>query len=211
MSSDGKPLKRKRRRRWLTAALVVLSVLILTISVLFVFRFDLWRDHAGIRWVVRPLILADPSVRGSSKVELRLLLGPPDVIEGRYCWFPRELGQMTGDLRFDIGDSNEVTQIRFVWRDWKPTAEIPIDLESWKDQPEAGRWAMNADLMRRWPSGAFRREIETVTDVLRYFPGAVFIDYWQFASDGGGGLGGSLDFEFEPDGRVKDVRCGYID
>jgi hypothetical protein len=198
MSSDGQTQKGKRRRRWLITTMAALSIVTLTITVFFVFRFDLWRDHPGTRWIVRPLILADPTVRGSSKAELQLLLGKPDVIEGRYCWFPRDLGRMTGDLRFDIGDSNEVTQVRFVWRDWRPTVEIPIDLESWKDQPEAGRWAMNADLVRRWPNGAFRGKIETVADVLTHFPGAVFIDYWQFASDGGDGLGVSLDFEFEP-------------
>jgi hypothetical protein len=70
---------------------------------------------------------------------------------------------------------------------------------------------MNADLVRRWPSGAFRGQIDTVTDVLVRFPGAVFIDYWQFASDGSSGLSGSLDFEFGPDGHIRKVRCGYID
>jgi hypothetical protein len=70
---------------------------------------------------------------------------------------------------------------------------------------------MNANLVRHWPGDKFRGKIESVSDVLTHFPGAVFIDTWQFASDGGHGLGGSLDIEFEPDGRIRQVRCGYID
>lgn len=208
MSILRKSPRRSRYRHWWIGVTAILLAIVLTIAGLFTFRFDLWRGHPKLRSILRPLIFADPGARRSTKADIRALLGRPDTVEGRYCWFPRELGRMTGDLRFEIGDSNEVTRVRFLWRDWKPTKEIPIDLESWKDQSEVERWAMNADMVRRWPSGAFRGKIETVNDVLTHFPGAVFIDYWQFASDGSDGLGGSLDFEFEPDGRVKRVRCG---
>jgi hypothetical protein len=185
-------------------------VLVLLVASLFTFRFVLWRSQPNIRWVLRPLILADPGLRRTTKTEIRKSLGPPSVVEGRYCWFPQDFNQKTGDLRFEIGDSNEVTRIHFLWGEWKPTSEIPMDLATWKDLPEAQRWAMNADLVRRWPGSDFRGKIESVSDVLMHFPGAVFINHWQFASDGGDGLGGSLDFVFEPDGRIRKARCGYI-
>ena len=157
------------------------------------------------------MVFVDPGLRRSTKTEIRIRVGSPDAVEGRYCWFPRDLHQKTGDLRFEIGDSNQITRVHFLWGEWKPARELPMDLSSWRDQPEIDRWAMNADLVRRWPNAEFNGKIESVTDVLTHFPGAVFIDYWKLASDGGDGLGGSLDFEFEPDGRVKKVRCGYID
>jgi len=157
------------------------------------------------------LILVDPGLRRATKTEIRALLGSPDAVGGRYCWFPRDLHQKTGDLRIEIGDSNEITRVHFLWGEWKPIGELPMDLASWKDQSEVDRWAMNADLVRRWPSPDFGGKIESVNEVLKHFPGAVFIDSWQFASDGDHGLGGSLDFEFEPDGRIRNTRCGYID
>jgi hypothetical protein len=198
-------------RRWRTAVLAAYVVFLLVLAGLFAFRFALWRNHPNLRWILRPLILADPRLERAGKTEIRALLGSPDVVEGRYCWFSRDLHQKTGDLRFEIGDSNQVTRVHFLWGEWKPTRELPMDLRSWKDQSEVDRWAMNADLVRRWPSSGFGGKIESVTDVLTHFPGAVFIDYWQFASDGGRGLGGSIDFEFEPDGRIRKARCGYID
>ncbi len=203
------PAGARHRRRWV--GVVALVAAVLGIAVLLTFRFALWRAHPKLRPLIRPLILGDPVIRDSTKAEIRRLLGQPDTVDGRYCWFPRELGQMTGDLRFEIGDSNEVTRVHFLWRDWKPTKEIPFDLESWKVRSEVDRWAMNADLVHRWPDGAFRGKIDTVTDVLTHFPGTVFIDSWQFASDGGDGLGGSLDFGFNPNGRVKNMWRGYID
>ena len=200
-----------RSRRWRTVAIAVGAVLVLAAAGLFTFRFGLWRSHPKLRWVLRPLILVDPGLKRNSKTEMRALLGSPDAVEGRYCWFPRDLHQKTGDLRFEIGDSNQVTRVHFLWGEWRPTRELPMDLRSWKDQSEVDRWAMNADLVRRWPSNDFGGKIESVTDVLTHFPGAVFIDCWQFASDGGHGLGGSVDFEFEPDGKIRKARCGYID
>src|SRR5262245_5775909 len=141
-----------RTRRWRAVAIAFGAVIVLVAAGLFTFRFELWRNHPKLRWVLRPLILVDPGLRRNSKTEIRALLGPPDVVEGRYCWFPRDLHQKTGDLRFEIGDSNEVTRVHFLWGDWKPTRELPIDLGSWKSHPETERWAMNANLVRRWPS-----------------------------------------------------------
>jgi hypothetical protein len=208
MSNVSKSPTQAQHRRWWIGVTVAV---VLIVTGLFIFRFNLWRDYPKLRWVLRPLIIADLGIRRLTKAEVRTLLGQPDTVEGRYCWFPRELGQMTGDLRFEIGDSNEVTRVHFLWGNWNSTNEIPIEVESWKDRSEVDRWAMNANLVRRWPSGAFKGKIETVTDVLTYFPGAVFIDCWQFSSDGDDGFAGSLDLRFKPDGGVKDVGCGYID
>lgn len=200
-----------RNRRWRAAGLGVGIGVVLLVIGLFVFRFALWRNHPNLRWALRPLLLVDPGLRHASKTEVRALLGAPDAIEGRYCWFPRDLHQKSGDLRFEIGESNEVTRIHFLWGDWKPTKELPMKLEAWKNRSEADRWAMNTDLVGRSENGEFRAKLKSVADVLKHFPGTVFIDCWQFASDGGHGLNGSLDFEFDPDGRIRKVRCGYID
>jgi len=86
-----------------------------------------------------------------------------------------------------------------------------MDLEKWKDMNEPIKWAMNADLVERWPKGDFRDQLKTVDDVFRFFPGVIFIDSIEYASDRGDGLFGALIFEFEPDGSVREMRAGYID
>ena len=202
-------IRRLPRFKIITAVSSVL--LLLLVGSVYAFRFELWRKHAGLRSIVRPFLLVDPTLRRAEKPDVRKLLGEPTVVQGRYCWFPRDLHQMTGDLKFEIDSSNQVSRLHFIWRDWTPSKVMPMNLASWEDQTESDRWAMNADLVQRWPTGEFRESLRTVHDVLKHFPGAVFIDHWQYASDGAYGLGGSLDFAFEPDGRIRKVRSGYID
>ena len=61
------------------------------------------------------------------------------------------------------------------------------------------------------PRGEFRDQLRSVDDVLRFFPGAVFIDQWKYATDGKNGLGGSLLPIFGTDGRIDEVTYSYID
>ncbi len=178
---------------------------------LYSFRFDLWHSYPAIRWMVRECLVLDPNLQRANKSDILKKLGPPDVQEGRYVWFPRNEFRPRGDLRFEVGASNEITRIHFLWGNWRPSKELPMDLKTWGHQDELTQWAMNADLVRRWPKGDFRGQLDKVGDVLKAFPGAVFIDYWGYASDGGSGIGGSLDFEFNEDGYVVRVRKGYID
>jgi len=206
-------LSSRRVRRSVIIVAAALSALLFLIVGLYISRFALWHGYPKLRPFVRPILLVDPTLCYATKTEVRHLLGPPDITERRYCWIPRELvgGSMTGDLVFRIDDSNKLARVHFLYGDWKPTRTLPMDLEAWKDQSEADRWAMNADLVQRWPKGDFRGRLETVNDVLKYFPAAIFIDYWQYASDGEDGIGGSLGFMFEPDGSVREVTAGYID
>ena len=205
-------MRRGRQIRWSRLLIGVASaVVVILVVCLYALRFQLWRHHPNLRTILRPVLVGDPWLRRATRSEIQMLLGAPDVVEGRYCWFPGELRRSTGDLRFEIGSTNQITGIHFLWRDWNAKREVPMDLERWKDSTEEERWAMNADLVRRWPRGDFRGRIDDVHDVLRYFPGTVFIEYWQYASDGRGGLGGSLDFEFDAEGAIRKVRTGYID
>ena len=202
----------KLHRKTLVTNIVLAAVaILLMLGGLYAFRFTLWREYPTLRAVLRPVLLADPSLRRATKAEVLDLLGEADIVEERYCWFPRDLDKMTGDLRFEIGDSNQIRRVHFIWRDWVPKATRTMDLTNWKYQDEPTKWEMNADLVRRWPDGDFQGHLDTVDDVLKSFPGYLFIDYLQFASDGSDGLGGSLDFEFEPDGSIRKIRTGYID
>ena len=116
--------QKTKLRKGLFAFGVVIFVLLTSMMCLYFFRFELWRINKNVRPILRPILLFDSSLRKVKKVDVISLLGAPDITEGRYCWFPRDLSNVTGDsrdlsnvtgdLRFEIGELNRACPMRRV-------------------------------------------------------------------------------------------------
>jgi len=198
--------KRRGRMKRRIAALCVLLL------VGFVSRYWLWRSVPILPYGLLPILRFDPQLRCASREEVLKRLGEPYYEEGRYSYVPAK--EERAGVIFNYDASNRISHVNFCFSTglYGPAEPIVFDPSKWQSSPARVQSAMSADLIVKCEAGEGPADLETVKDVHRYFPGAVFWDQFSYpANQSPGFCTPTLFVDFEPDGSVESVTIGGFD